>query len=128
MLFISFFEWWYWRGWGWSAKYLLITRNIRIIQFFSVPDLLKTLFAPFRQDSLQLSNAPIGIRLQAFGMNIISRCFGLLIRSSLIVIGLISILTNTLLGMVGILIWPFLPISPVIVFILISLNIGAPSV
>lgn len=124
MIITDLLGWWYSRGWAWAAHHLLVTRNVRVFRFFSVSDLLKTLFAPFRQDALQLSHAPIGVRLQAFGMNIISRCFGFLVRSILIIIGLVLVCVNTLLGLLGVLIWPLLPLSPIVAVICVSLGVG----
>lgn len=124
MFIVDLLGWWYSRGWAWAARHLFITRTIRVIRFFSVPDLLKTLFSPFRQDALRLKNAPIGIRLQVLGMNFISRIFGFLIRSCLIIIGLLSAVSNALLGIIVVLIWPLLPLSPLVAILCIMIGAG----
>ena len=124
MLLVDLLGWWYSRGWAWAARHLLVTKNARILQFFSTKDLLKTLFSPFRQDVLQLSGAPIGVRLQAFGMNLISRFFGLLVRSILIVGSLLVVCANTLFAIAGIAVWPLLPLSPVLAIIFASTGVG----
>jgi len=114
MLLFSMLGWWYSRGWAWITRHLLITRNKRIIQFFSVSDLLKTLFAPFRQDAVDTKRAPLGVKLQSLGGNIISRFLGFLIRLVLIICGLLLVALNTALGICLIVIWPLLPFAPLV--------------
>lgn len=120
--------WWYTRGWVWVAKHLLQTRNTRIAEFFSITALLKTLFAPFRQDSVDSKGAPIGYKLQVLGGNIISRFLGLMIRLILILCGVILIVLNTLLGIIVVCIWPLIPFAPLVVMLLILLNVGLVNV
>lgn len=124
MLLFSMLGWWYSRGWVWITTYFLVVRNRHIIDFFSVRDLLKTMFAPFRQDSIDTKRAPVGLKLQALGGNIISRIFGLLIRSLLVVAGLMLVVLNTVVGLVVIVIWPLLPFAPLVSGLLILLGVG----
>ncbi len=124
MLIVDLLGWWYSRGWAWALNYMLVKKTSVIANFFSINELLKTLFAPFRQDSINTKNAPISLRLQALGENIISRFFGLIIRSALIVVGVLLILLNAILGLVSILLWPLLPLSPVVAVILTVVKVG----
>lgn len=124
MLLFSMLGWWYSRGWVWVFKYMLITRTKRILEFFSVADLLKTLFAPFRQDVIDTKNAPIGYKLQALGGNIISRFLGFLIRSTLIIIGLALSLLNGVIGIAVVIVWPLLPFAPLVSLLLVMLGVG----
>ena len=110
MILADLLGWWYSRGWVWAVQYFFVKRNNAILDFFSIADLLRTLFSPFRQDSLQLQNAPIGVRLQAFGENIISRIFGLIIRSVLIITGCFSVIINGCFGLMAGLVWPLIPL------------------
>jgi len=124
MLLFSMLGWWYSRGWAWIAKYFLVVRNKRILEFFSVTDLLKTLFAPFRQDSIDTKRAPLGLKLQAFGGNLISRFLGFLIRTILIIVGLLIAAVNTVVGLVLAIVWPLLPFAPLVSGLLILLGVG----
>jgi hypothetical protein len=124
MLLFSMLGWWYTRGWAWLARHMLLTRNKRIAEFFSVADLLKTMFAPFRQDSIDTKNAPISLKLQALGGNLISRIFGFIIRLILIISGLVLIVVNTVIGLELLIVWPLLPFAPLVTFLLIMIGVG----
>lgn len=124
MLFADLLGWWYGRGWAWAAKRLFIVHAGRILQFFSIEDLLKTLFSPFRQDSLETRGASISIKLQVLGGNIISRFFGFIIRTVLILLGLVSAVVCYTFGLLVMLIWPLVPVSPLIVLVLILTGVG----
>lgn len=124
MLLVDLLGWWYSRGWGWAFNRLFVGHTKSIANFFSVGDLFKTLFAPFRQDAIEVRGAPISVRLQAFGENIISRFFGLLIRSVLILVGLLLILGNLFIAIVAAFIWPLLPISPAVAIMIMAAGGG----
>lgn len=124
MLLFSMLGWWYSRGWIWVSKFLLITRNKRILDFFSVADLSKTLFAPFRQDVVDTKNAPIGDKLQALGGNLISRLLGFLIRLLLILLGLAILVLNSIFGILVVLLWPLIPFAPLVSLLLVMLGVG----
>ena len=128
MLLFSMLGWWYTRGWVWLARYMIVTRNKRIADFFSITALLKTMFAPFRQDSIDTKNAPIGLKLQALGGNLISRVFGFLVRLVLIISGSILVIANSVLGFAMLVIWPLLPFAPLVTFLLIMLRVGLVNV
>jgi hypothetical protein len=115
--------WWYSHGWSWAAKYLFITRSRHIAEFFSISDLLKTLFAPFRQDVVHGSGS-ISLKLQALGNNLISRFFGFFLRTAIIVTGIILLVLNWVFALLSIVVWPLLPISPLIAFLLIGFGVG----
>lgn len=123
MIIASMLGWWYSRGWLWSAHQLFAVRLAKTYDFFSIGDLLKTLFAPFRQDAVDTKNAPVGVKLQVFGGNLISRFIGMLIRLTLIFFGLIVLLINAVAGFVALVIWPFVPVAP-LVAILIMIGVA----
>lgn len=124
MLLFSMLGWWYSRGWFWVAKHALVVRNKRILQFFSVTELLKTLFAPFRQDYIDTERAPIGIKLQALGTNLISRLIGFIIRIVLILCGVLLVGVNTVLGLAIVVVWPLLPFAPLVAGLIALLWVG----
>lgn len=124
MLIVDVLGWWYTRGWAWSLQQLLVRRSGSIAKFFSIGDLLKTLFAPFRQDALNVKGAPIGVRLQALGGNIISRIFGAIIRSLLIVCGIIALAANAVAGLIMVALWPLLPVAPFVALVFAATGVG----
>ena len=111
---------WYSRGWIWIAQQVYVVELKRIFEFFSVSDLLKTLFSPFRQDYIDTTKAPIGIKLQVFGSNLISRMLGAMIRITLISAGLISATLFIIAGFLFVIAWPFIPIMPILAVILMN--------
>jgi len=119
MIIASMLSWWYSRGWLWSAQQLFVVQLGKVYDFFSVGDLLKTLFAPFRQDVIDTRNAPLGVKLHVFGGNIISRVIGAMIRSTLIFVGLFMIALLAVAGFIALVIWPFIPIAPLVAVVVI---------
>lgn len=111
MLLADMLGWWYSRGWAWISRQFFSVYTTRILQFFSITELLKTLFAPFRQDVIETKGAPVGVKLQVLGGNIISRFFGFLIRMALICAGLTTLIFSFLAGGAAIIAWPLLPIA-----------------
>jgi len=124
MLLVDLLGWWYSRGWAWAASELFVKRTRSISAFFSIGDLLKTLFAPFRQDAMNVQGAPISVRLQVFGGNIISRFFGFIIRTMLIVVGLLLMVGNFIIASVAALVWPLVPATPIAVVVLFITGVG----
>lgn len=118
MIILHLATWWYGAGWRWIARQLFKERPAAIAHFFSITELTRTLFAPFRQDELSAKNAPLGIKLQALGGNIISRFFGVIIRLSIILVGLIMLALSAVFGLVLMLLWPFIPLAPLISIVL----------
>jgi len=125
MLFADLLGWWYGRGWAWAMKRLFVVHAAKILQFFSIEDLLKTLFSPFRQDSLETRGASVSVKLQVLGGNIVSRFFGFIIRTVLIAVGLITTVLCYVLGIVVTITWPLIPVSPIVVLVLILTGVGA---
>lgn len=103
---------------------MFIVRNKQILQFFSVAALLKTLFAPFRQDSVDTKGSPVSEKLQAIGGNIISRFFGLMVRLVLIICGVALVICNTVVGCICIVIWPLLPFAPLVTGLIALFLVG----
>lgn len=118
MIVADLLGWWYMHGWTWCLKQVFLVQSGKISNFFSISDLLKTLFAPFRQDSLQTKNAPIGIKLQVLGGNIISRFLGFFIRIFIVGLGILVLLFNGILGVFLMVLWLILPLIPIIAVVL----------
>ncbi len=89
MVIIDWFVWWY--GSGLKRRFGLLGERLgRVVDFFSITLLLKTLFAPFRQISAEKSHtAPVQDRVRMFGDRLISRFIGALMRLFLIIAGVV---------------------------------------
>lgn len=121
MQIADFLGWWYSRGWGWVARQFFVVYIKRTIDFFSISELLKTLFAPFRQDMLQTKGAPLSIKLQAFAGNVISRFFGFIVRISIIGVGVLALITCIFMGALVVVGWPVVPIGIIVFPIIIGM-------
>jgi len=89
-------------------------RTSNVLDFFSVGTLAATLFAPFRQiSSEQVQGAP-GVQMRAFFDRLFSRFFGAFLRGSMIIVGLFLALLSVLFGAIQIVLWPVVPLLPVV--------------
>lgn len=82
--------------------------------FFSIGLLVKTLFAPFRQISAgaAMGNS-LDARLRAFGDRLFSRIIGAVIRTFIIILGVLALAAQAIFGLILAIIWPVIPVMPV---------------
>lgn len=112
MALIYFFSWWYTRGWGFFLKQM--TEKLQhILDAFSIPNLLKTLFRPFRQISANERGRTIDAKIYVFFDKLVSRFVGFFARFFLIIAGIICIVIAAVFFLVFCILWPFLPLAPV---------------
>lgn len=113
MFIVGLFSWWYSAGW---LRCVVGVRDslLSTYDYFSLDLLLRTLFSPFRQISAGKVRGPIGVQLRALLDNLISRTIGAIVRSIVIVVGSVTLCISSLLGFVKILLWPFIPLLPLI--------------
>ena len=84
------------------------------LDYFSIDLLLQTFFAPFRQISAGQVSGPIGVQWRAFVDRLISRCIGAVVRFFVIIIGIVSIIFFSVVGGLSLLLWPIVPLFPLI--------------
>ena len=117
MFLVGIFQWWYGDG---LLRYIRqsFLGVLRAADFFSVGLLLQTLFNPFRQ----ISAAPVGgamsVQLSAFFDKLFSRAVGTVVRSGVIIVGILMIVLRFLWMVLGVLLWLALPIFPIISIVL----------
>jgi len=118
MLVVGFFRWWYLRGWlGLINKVQSILRSL--LDSFSISLLLKTLFSPYKQISAYGSGgSSIQAQLSDAADKLLSRMIGFVLRVVIIFTGIIAMLIDIILSSFVILLWPLLPILPVVGVIL----------
>lgn len=112
MLITDLIRWWYVKGWSvfrgdFKAK-LKDTADM-----FSIGDLLRTLFKPYRQIAANNDSDAIQGKLNAFLDKLVSRFVGMITRLVLIFAGVIVMLLEIIIGGVMILIWPLIPALPI---------------
>lgn len=113
-------KWWYTEGWKQRAR-LVMTRLDSTMDFFSIGLLVRTMFALFRQDGAGRVDGPLSVKMNAFFGRLISRVIGAMIRSGVLVVGLLVITTQALGGLLVLLLWLGVPLLP---FIGITLGVG----
>jgi hypothetical protein len=109
MLALSFFSWWYGRGW---ARLLgsFVDRLSAVLAEFSVTQLLRTIFAPWRR-IISYPGASLADRWQAGLDNLFSRVIGFIVRLLVLIIAFICLVVVALLTALEIIIWPLLPLA-----------------
>lgn len=113
MFIVGMLTWWYTDGWKQRAQMIMV-RLSGTLDYFSVGLLVRTMFALFRQDGAGSVDGPIGVKMQAFMGRVISRIIGAVIRSTVLVTGLIIITLQALLGVSVLLAWALVPALPII--------------
>jgi hypothetical protein len=108
MLISSFFSWWYGDGW----RQVLQSLNIRIssvFEFFSVKQLFRSLFEPWKQ-IISYSGVGIDSKFRAMADNFFSRTVGFVVRSLVLLTAMLATLVICLLTIVEMVLWPLLPL------------------
>lgn len=110
-------SWWY--GTGWKQRFrALAERLLGTADYFSIDLLLRTLFAPYRQISAGKVTGPIGVQLRAFFDQLLSRIIGAIIRTFMIIAGLVGMLFYIVIGGILVLLWGVIPLVPIVGIVL----------
>lgn len=113
MVWVAFFSWWYGRGWRREAD--VVRRSVaKMADTFSIGLLFTSLFSPYRQISAGKVNGPLGVIIRAWFDRLISRFIGALVRSTMIIAGIIAIGATGVIGLLRLLAWPLLPLFPIV--------------
>ncbi len=113
MAILEMFTWWYVSGWGVFLQKIRIFLG-NVIDFFSMSDLLRTLFQPFRQISAASASAEssLDLKFHMFIDRLISRLVGFFSRLVLIFAGVLIICIVGILSFVLVVLWPLVPLTP----------------
>ena len=100
---------------GWIEQWGRILQRFKAtLDFFSVGQLMSTLFAPFRQISTSPgSDGSFASVMRGFVDKLISRIIGAIVRTGTILVGLLVILFQALYVVALMIIWWFLPLFPI---------------
>ena len=124
MILVGFFSWWYGAGWHAQIKRIKVSMQ-RTSDFFSISLLAKTLFAPYRQISADATGNDIASKFRAWGDRLFSRIIGAVMRTFMIIFGLVTLFLMLMLSLIRLILWPAVPLLPIVGVILIT-SIGAP--
>ena len=117
-MLMAFISWWYSKGWLARAVTILDSLE-KSIDYFSLPLLIKTWFAPFRQiDAGRLVNGSIEQRFRKLVDRTFSRIIGAILRTVVKLAGVFYIALRALLGLLMLVFWAALPILPIVFVIL----------
>lgn len=122
MFLVGLISWWYGRGWVGQWRQMAARFNATL-DFFSVGQLLSTLFAPFRQISAGPSGeAGFAGAFRNMIDKLISRIIGGFIRTFTILAGLVVIILQGIYELVVMVAWWFLPLLPIVGFVLLAIG------
>ncbi len=108
MLVVAFIQWWYGPGWR-DAAARLMARMRETYLSFSVPILLRTLFAPWRR-IISSPGASLQEKFRAALDNAISRAVGFTMRFIMLGVAGILLLLYVVLGALLLISWPAIPL------------------
>ena len=94
--------------------WLLVLKNL---DYFSVPNLLKTLLSPWKRDIISTQGLSLNDKFRVGIFNLLSRLIGAIIRIFTIIFGLFLTLFLLIFGLIIIMIWVLLPFIILIIFI-----------
>lgn len=120
MAIVGILMWWYTAGFRQAIRSVQ-ARLISMLDYFSIDLLLRTLLSPFRQISAGAVDGPLPVQLRAFVDRLVSRLVGAVVRSLVMVIGVIAITATIIGGIVYLVIWlsaPFLPLVGLIMMLI----------
>lgn len=115
--------WWYGVGWVSEAR-LQIKRLSRVESYFAFGSLMRTLFQPFRQIDAESRRGGLSVQFRAWLDRTISRLIGAMARLVLLIVGTTWWLVSALASACWLLIWPFLPLAPLLGFLAAALGVG----
>ena len=123
MFLVGLLSWWYGRGWIAQWRHVA-ERWMATVQFFSIGQLVATLFSPFRQISATPNNSSSpAVAIRAFFDQLISRIIGAFVRFFTILAGVIIIFFQVIYSVVIMALWWILPVLPVVGFILLAIGL-----
>ena len=113
MMVVALLSWWYTAGWSRLANQSG-KRISLVLENFSVGLLARSLFDPYRQISSEQVQGGLDAKMRALGDRMFSRVFGAVVRSIFIVVGSAGAVAVGVIGWVQIILWPFVPLLPII--------------
>ena len=119
MAITEMFFWWYSQGWQvFIAK--IRTWLSGVTDFFSMESLIRTLFKPYRQISAESATGAtsLDLKFHMFIDRLVSRLIGFISRLTLLVVGTAIIILGGLLSLILIILWPIIPLLPIVGVIL----------
>ena len=117
MFLVGLISWWY--GRGWIGQWRRMSEHFSAtLEFFSIGQLLITLFSPYRQISAGTTGSgAFGDVFRAAIDKLISRIIGAIVRFFTIIIGAVFITGEGLYAVLIMISWWLVPLMPVAGFV-----------
>lgn len=115
MLALSLITWWYGKGW-FNAAVSLEAMLVGISRMFSVPILLRTLFAPWKR-IVSYPGDSLDAKVRALIDNTISRLVGLMVRLVVLLTALVAEALTAVVGVVWLIVWPLIPLVGIVLLV-----------
>lgn len=117
MFIVGILSWWY--GAGFKQRLVLLREKLTAtLDYFSIGLLIRTLFTPFRQISAGQVDGSLEVKMRAFADRLISRCIGAMVRTFVIIAGIVFITFYAVFGVIFLIVWALMPAVPIIGLIL----------
>ena len=121
-LFLLFFSWWY--HYLPRRLYLaFLALSITLIDLFSVKQIFKTLFAPWKRDVQSYEGLTLQQKFQVFLMNLASRLIGFLVKIFVFATFIVMFAATIVIFVAMFLLWLAFPIVVIGLLILGIVNI-----
>lgn len=112
----AFLSWWY--GPGWKAVALSLNSRLQAVSgMFSVAQLVKTIFAPWRR-IISYPGASLEDKFHAWIDNLFSRTVGFFVRLIVLFTAMLVAAFVLIITVLEIFLWPVIPAAPVVLIIL----------
>ena len=111
LMILDMLRWWYGTGWM-QTMHRVGTWTSNVEHAFSIGDLFKTLFAPWRRITSS-GGRSIDAKMHDAMDNFVSRCVGFSVRSIALIAAAVAGLATIVAGIAMVIIWPLLPIAAV---------------
>lgn len=115
MVIFAMFSWWYGQGWK-AVAHAWGQRLVKVSHLFSVPILLRTLFAPWRR-IITYPGASIDAQFRAMVDNLVSRVVGFTVRIFVLIAAGSMLFVTSVIGGLWVVVWPTIPLAiPLLIY------------
>lgn len=124
MVMLSMFTWWYLDGL--KDQFKRVKKILaRVNDQFSIKLLLKTLFYPFRMIDADKNYGPsLAGKIQAWFDKLISCMIGGVIRTVVVIVGIIMLFLTFIFCVLRVIFWVILPVLPIVVLVVTPMFLG----
>ncbi len=115
-MIVGYFSWHYGRAF---RDIFVVWTNLAwfVTHFFSLPLLLRTLFAPWKRVHEAYRRTGLEDLFEAFVLNVLSRIFGACVRLCIIAVGVVALLVSAAMLVATYTFWLFAPLIVPLMFL-----------